>query len=191
MKQENIFIKGMVCHRCELTVEKELAAIGHTPLHVSLGEVSYIRNEAADADALEKRLSFYGFSLLENKKEKVIAKVKQLVEEVYGGDFDFPERFRFAQLVQQRLQKDYATISQAFISAENKTIEQYIIEYRINKVKEFLVYSNTRLSEIAFNLNFNSVAHLSSQFRQQTGLTTSFFREINKKKMAGSFSEIR
>ena len=189
MKQENIFIKGMVCHRCKLAVEKELEAMGHTPLQVSLGEVSFIMNDAADADDLEKRLSFYGFSLLENKKEKMVTKVKQLVEEVYGGDFDFPERFRFANLVQKRLQKDYSVISNAFISAEKKTIEQYIIEHRINKVKEFLIYSNLALSEIAFRLNFNSVAHLSSQFRQQTGLTTSFFREINKKKLAGSFSE--
>jgi AraC-like DNA-binding protein len=189
MKQEIIFIKGMVCHRCQLTIKNELEAMGHTPLQVSLGEVSFIMNEAADADSLEKRLSFHGFSLLENKKEKMITKVKQLVEEVYGGDFDFPERFRFAHLAQQRLQKDYTIISDAFISLENKTIEQYIIDYRINKVKELLVYSSLTLSEIAFKLNFNSVAHLSSQFKQQTGLTASFFKDIHKKKLATSFSE--
>ena len=189
MKRENIFIKGMVCHRCQLTVEKELEAMGHTPIQVSLGEVSFIMNDAANAGDLEKRLTFYGFSLLENKKEKMITKVKQLIEEVYGGDFDFPERFRFANLVQKRLQKDYSVISNAFISAEKKTIEQYIIEHRINKVKEFLIYSNLALLEIAFRLNFNSAAHLSSQFRKQTGLTTSFFKGINKKKIAISFSK--
>lgn len=189
MKQEKIFIKGMVCRRCLLTVEKELEQMGHTPLQISLGEVSFIRNEAHDTEALEKRLLFHGFSLLENKKEKMIKKVKQLVEEVYSGDFDFPERFRFADLVQQRLQMDYVTISQAFIMIINKTIEQYIIEYRINKVKEFLVYSNLTLWNIAYKLNFNSVAHLSSQFKQQTGLTTSFFKEINRQKVATSFSE--
>jgi AraC-like DNA-binding protein len=87
------------------------------------------------------------------------------------------------------LQKDYTIISDAFISLENKTIEQYIIDYRINKVKELLVYSSLTLSEIAFKLNFNSVAHLSSQFKQQTGLTASFFKDIHKKKLATSFSE--
>jgi hypothetical protein len=179
----------MVCQRCVMTVKRELEEMGHTPLHVSLGEVSYISNEAADARTLEERLFFYGFSLLENKQEKMVKKVKQLVEEVYSGDFDFPERFRFVNLVQERLQGDYVAISNAFIRKENKTIEQYIIEYRINKVKEFLVYSNLTLSDIAFKLNFNSVSHLSSQFRQQTGLTSSFFKDINRKKATISFSD--
>jgi AraC-like DNA-binding protein len=87
------------------------------------------------------------------------------------------------------LQKDYETISDAFIATEKKTIEQYIIEYRINKVKEFLVYSNLTLSDIAFKLNFNSVAHLSTQFKQQTGLTPSFFRDIKKQKAERAFSK--
>jgi AraC family transcriptional regulator len=189
MEQQTIFIKGMVCQRCVMTVETELQEMGHTPVKVSLGEVSFITNEAHDLAVLEERLSRLGFDLLEDKKAKMTKKVKQFVEEVYGGDFDFPERFRFSELVKQRLQKDYETISDAFIATEKKTIEQYIIEYRINKVKEFLVYSNLTLSDIAFKLNFNSVAHLSTQFKQQTGLTPSFFRDIKKQKAERAFSK--
>ena len=68
------------------------------------------------------------------------------------------------------------------------SLERYVIEYRINKVKEYLVYSNHTLSAIAFKLNFNSSAHLSAQFKQNTGLTPSFFREIKMQKIEVTLS---
>ncbi|HEV7329439.1 MAG TPA: AraC family transcriptional regulator [Flavisolibacter sp.] len=189
MEQQTIFIKGMVCNRCVMTVETELLQMGHTPVKLSLGEVSFLPNIAHDGTALEERLTLLGFSLLEDKNVKMTKEVKQLVEEVYGGNFDFPERFRFSDLVRQRLQKEYDAVSDAFIATEKKTIEQYIIDFRINKIKEYLVYTDLTLADIAFRLNFNSVAHLSTQFKQQTGLTPSFFKSIRRQKSETVFSQ--
>jgi len=189
MEKQTIFIKGMVCNRCLMTVKNELESLGHCSVDVSLGTVSFIRSaEAEDSYELEKRLSMLGFSLLEDKKTKMAKEVKSLIEEVYSGNFDFPVGFRFSKLVAERLGKDYDAISDAFIAVEKKTIEQYIIQYRINKVKEFLVYTTLTLSDIAFRLNFTSVAHLSTQFKQQTGLTPSYFKDIKKQKSASAFS---
>ena len=173
----------MVCNRCMMTVKSGLEDLGHQSVEVSLGEVSFTSSAIVYNHAeLENRLSMLGFSLLEDKKIKMVKEVKMLVEEVYGGDFDFPDGFRFSRLLTERLGKDYDTISDAFISTEKKTIEQYMIGFRIDKVKELLVYSSLTLSDIAFKLNFNSAAHLSTQFKQQTGLTPSFFKEIKRKK---------
>jgi AraC-like DNA-binding protein len=86
------------------------------------------------------------------------------------------------------LQKDYDVVSDAFIATEKKTIEQYIIQFRINKIKEYLVYTDLTLADIAFRLNFSSVAHLSAQFKQQTGLTPSFFKNIRRQKSETLFS---
>ena len=135
-----------------------------------------------DKNELKKRLAPLGFSLLEDRKMKMANEVKALVEEAYGGAFDFPDNFRFSRFLTERLNKDYDVISDAFIAMEKKTIEQYVTDYRINKVKDFLVYSQLTLSDIAFRLNFNSVAHLSTRFKQVTGLTPSFFREIKRQK---------
>jgi AraC-like DNA-binding protein len=188
MKQQTIFIKGMVCNRCVMTVENELMEMGHTPIALALGEVSFIANqEHSDAD-LEKRLLGLGFDLLEDKKSKMTKEVKELVAMVYSGTYDFPERFRFSELVKEVFQKDYTAISSLFVAVEKKTIEQYIIDFRINKVKEFLVYTELTLSDIAFKLNFTSVSHLSTQFKRQTGLTPSFFKEIKKQKAVTVFS---
>ena len=187
-KGTKLFIKGMVCNRCVLVVKNELNNLGYTPAQVELGVVTLPGEEAIDQAALEKRLSPLGFGLLEDSKLTIIKAVKALVNEVYSGEFDFPGRFRFAALAEVRLNCDYDRISEAFIDIERKNIEQYIIDYRINKVKEYLVYSNYTLSDIAFRLNFNSVAHLSTQFKQQTGLTPSFFKSIKKQKSEVIFS---
>jgi AraC family transcriptional regulator len=188
MNQQTIFLKGMVCNRCLMTVETELQEMGHTPVKLSLGEVSYISNKAQSPAALEERLTLLGFSFLEDKKVKMTKEVKKNLEKVYSGDFDFPDNFRFANLIKQQFQKDYDTISDAFIATEKKTIEQYIIEFRINKIKEYLVYTNLTLADIAFKLNFNSIAHLSAQFKQQTGLTPSFFKNVKRQKPETVFS---
>ncbi|HEX6916153.1 MAG TPA: helix-turn-helix domain-containing protein, partial [Chitinophagaceae bacterium] len=87
------------------------------------------------------------------------------------------------------LGKDYNTISASFSQVEQKTVEQYFISYRIRKVKELLVYSSLSLSDIAFRLNFSSVAHLSKQFRQYTGLTTSHFKTIRAAKLRAANDE--
>ncbi len=179
----------MVCNRCMMVVKNEMENLGHRLVDVSLGEVSFISSaEEPKQHELESRLSLLGFRLLEDKKTKMAKEVKTIIEEVYSGNFDFPDGFRFSRLVAQRLGKDYDAISDAFIAAEKKTIEQYIIDFRINRVKEFLVYTTLTLSDIAFKLNFNSVAHLSTQFKQQTGLTPSFFKEIKKQKAGVLFS---
>lgn len=187
-KRATLFIKGMVCSRCVMVVKEELKDLGHEPVQVKLGEVTVINNDKLDKTALEKRLSSLGFSLLEDRKVKAVKEVKALVEEVYSGDYDFPDNFRFSNLVRERSNKEYDAISDVFIAQEKKTLEQYIIDFRINKIKEYLVYSNLTLSDIAFKLNYNSVSHLSAQFKQYTGLTPSYFKEIRKKKTEVTFS---
>jgi AraC-like DNA-binding protein len=184
-----LLIKGMVCNRCVMVVKDELESLGHRPLSVELGGVTLAQTGVdVDREMVKARLSPLGFDLLEDPKTTLVNDLKALVAKVYSGDYDFPDRFRFALLAEERLQKSYDSIRDAFVALEKQTIEQYIITYRINKVKEYLVYSGDTLADIAFRLNFNSVAHLSAQFKQQTGLTPSYFKEVKRKKTEVIFS---
>ena len=189
MPYQTIYLKGMVCNRCLMIVESELKTLGHTPVKISLGQISYVSPVSSDERKLLEKLSSLGFDLLENKKVRLTGEVKEVIESVYGGDFDFPEKFRLTSHLKQLFPNDYHFLSDAFISTEKKTIEQYMIEYRIQKVKEYLVYSSLTLSDIAFKLNFNSVAHLSAHFKQQTGLTPSFFKGVEREKAGYVFSQ--
>ncbi len=179
----------MVCNRCVKVVKETIDDLGYKADKIALGEISFAKAVVpVDTVVLGKKLAGYGFSLLEDKKTKTVNEIKALVAEVYGGSYDFPENFRFSTAAKDRFHKDYETIRDIFIAQERITVEQYIIRFRINKVKEMLVYSSCSLFEIAFNLNFTSVAHLSSQFKQQTGLTPSFFKKIRNQKTDVIFS---
>jgi len=180
---QKVTIKGMVCERCISTVKQELEKMGLQLADVTLGQVSFsVAGDMPDISAIDERLKPLGFSVLVDKKHKLVKEVKALVEEVYSGNFDFPERFRFSELAVERLQKDYDMIATIFTAVANVTIEKYIIDFRIEKVKEFLVYSSQTLSDIAFRLGFSSVAHLSRQFKTVTGFNPSHFRSIRSDK---------
>lgn len=173
----------MVCQRCIDTVKQELRDIGLEPDAVFLGEVAFTASTSlTDIDVIEERLKPAGFSLLRDKKTQWVTHIKRMVEEVYNGDFDFPYNFRFSALVAEKLNGDYDILSQAFSTAEGKTLEKYIIEYRIEKVKELLVYSTQTLADISFRLGFSSVAHLSRQFKEVTGINASHFIALRKQR---------
>lgn len=180
-QQKKILIKNMLCNRCITIVKSELKEAGLDAAEVSLGEV-VVANELdlADKAILDDKLKKWGFQLLEDKNTSLVAAIKQLVSEVYSGQFDFPYHFRFSDLVSARIGKSYDTISAVFSATESVTLEKYIIDYRVQKVKELLVYSGKSLSEIAFMLGFSSVAHLSRQFKSHTGLNPSYFKNIKR-----------
>ena len=56
-----------------------------------------------------------------------------------------------------------------------------IIGQKIEKIKELITYDNLNLTEISYKMHYSSVAHLSRQFKQITGLTPTFFKSLNKK----------
>lgn len=182
-KEQKVHIKGMVCDRCVSTVKSELENMGLQVTDVSLGEVRFsLTGDNPDIELIDEKLKPLGFSVLIDKRLKLAKDIKALIEEVYSGDFDFSPGFRFSELASKRLQKDYNTISSVFISLEDTTIEKYIINFRIEKAKEFLVYTRQTLTDISFRLGFSSVAHLSRQFKTVTGFNPSHFREIRSDK---------
>jgi len=175
----------MVCQRCITTIKDQLENLGLYPDAISLGEITFSATSTKlDTSLLDEKLKPLGFTLLEDKKEKLVKETKGLVAEVYSGDFDFPLRFRFSDLAAKRLQKDYDTISSVFSSMENITMEKYIINFRVEKIKEFLVYTPQTLGDISFRLGFSSVAHLSRQFKECTGLNPSHFRQLRNIRIA-------
>ena len=154
----------MVCFRCISTVKHELESIGLQMDDISLGEVTLSAGtEITDLNLIREQLKPFGFSLLEDKRARVVADVKQLIAVIYGGDFD--------------------NISAVFSIREQKTIEKYMIDFRIEKIKEYLVYTPQTLADIAFRLGFSSVAHLSRQFKTFTGLNPSYFKSLQAGKI--------
>ncbi|HVG14954.1 MAG TPA: helix-turn-helix domain-containing protein [Chitinophagaceae bacterium] len=184
MLQQKFYIKGMVCERCIAAVKKAMEGLDVEIIEVNLGEITLAGTSATEEELIEERLKPLGFSLLQDKKQKLVKEAKALVEEVYSGSFDFPIHFRFSALAAERLATSYDVISTAFSALEQKTLEKHIIDFRIEKIKELLVYTDSTVADIAFVLNFSSAAHLTRQFKTYTGLTPSYFKEIRLNKNA-------
>jgi AraC-like DNA-binding protein len=182
MSQYTIHIKGMVCQRCISSVRETLEELGLEVLHIELGMVTISSGNPPDRHLISEKLEALGFSLLEDKQQLLVEKIKVLVATVYSGEFDFPEGFRFSKYAAEQLQKSYEILSSAFSAAESTTLEKYIIAYRVEKIKELLVYTAATLADIAFRLGFSSEAHLSRQFKAQTGLNPSYFIKLRKEK---------
>lgn len=179
----HLYIKNMVCNRCIMVVRDELEKLGLEPTQIMLGEAEIREDLTPDRKAvLKERLASVGFELLDDKKAKLVEKVKNAIIEIihYGEDLD--NRIKFSQQIQKKVGVDYHSLSTLFSETEGTTIEKYIILQRIEKVKELLVYNELSLSEIAFKTGYSSVQHLSMQFKKVTGLTPSHFKQIKENK---------
>ena len=170
-----LYIKNMVCGRCMRAVEQVFREAGTVPVDIHLGEV--LLQDPLTSTQLElvkMKLSALGFELLDDNRKQLIEKIKSIVIEHihYGED----EKFIFSEVLAQKLKKEYSVISKLFSETEGITIEQFVIQQKIEKVKELLVYNEMNLNEISFKLNYSSVAHLSAQFKKITGLTPSQFK---------------
>jgi AraC family transcriptional regulator len=172
------YVKNMVCNRCILVVKQELVKMNLQPLHVGMGEVELKEPlKETQKEQLDQKLKALGFELLDDKKQKLIEKIKTLIiQKVQQHELE--EHFSISDFLAKNLLKDYSSISRLFSEVEGITIEQFFILQKLEKVKEWLIYNEYSLSEIAWKLGYSSVAHLSAQFKKITGLTPSAFRKM-------------
>ena len=108
-------------------------------------------------------------------------KIKDVIVEMVHYTDEFP-KVNYSNYISEKLHQDYTYLSNIFSEVKGITIQQYIINHKIERVKELLLYDELNLSEIAYLLNYSSVAHLSGQFKKVTGLTPSMFKRIVDKR---------
>ncbi len=173
-----LYIRNMVCNRCKMVVEAEFKKLDLNVVHVELGEVQISEELTPEQKStLNAALNVLGFELIDDKKSRLILRIKTLIIElIQKNDADL--KINLSHFLSENLHHDYNYISNLFSDVEGTTIEKYFIAQKIERVKELLVYDELTLSEIAFMLNYSSVAHLSSQFKKVTGLTPSHFKDI-------------
>ncbi len=170
----------MVCDRCILAIKQQLDGAGIAYNSVNLGEVALDQDPTPEQlDTLNKNLTAIGFELLDDRKEKLVEKVKNIIIALIHRNDDSNNK-KLSAILEERLQMDYHYLSNLFSSMEGITIEKYTIRQRIERVKELLTYNELSLSEIADQMEYSSVQHLSQQFKKETGLTPSRFRELKE-----------
>jgi AraC family transcriptional regulator len=180
MPSTTLLVKNMVCHRCILAVEDILRTEEIPFQKVVFGEIHLAGELSPDQnERLIKKFDTVGFELIDNHSSALIEKIKQLVIKRARNEGDSTEsKIKLSHYLSGKVNHEYTYLSSLFSSVEGRTIENYFIEQRIEKAKELLVYGQLTLSQIAFDLEYSSTAHLSTQFKKITGLTPTYFKEI-------------
>jgi AraC-like DNA-binding protein len=177
-----LYVKNMVCNRCKMVVKSELERLGLYPVSVALGEVEIEEElQGYQRQNIHTALQKFGFALLDDKKSVVIERVKNLIVDLVQNKNNYLKK-TLSDYLSKELNHDYTYITNLFTQVEGTTIEQYFIAQKIERVKELLVYDEMSLSEMAYTLNYSSVAHLSAQFKKVTGLTPSHYKQLKEKK---------
>lgn len=172
----------MVCSRCKMIVKQQFENIGVHTVSVELGEVELNAGlSKQQSEALSNTLRAAGFEIIDDKKNQTIEKIKNaIVTLVHHSTDDI--KFNLSTYISERLHMDYNYLSNLFSEVEGTTIEKFFIAHKIEKVKELLVYDESSLTEIAYQMGYSSVAYLSNQFKKVTGLTPSYFKTLKEHK---------
>ncbi len=172
----------MVSNRCKMVVKSELDKLGLHYIVVELGEVE-IKENITPLQLLQLKNSLLqlGLELIDDKKSILIERIKNIIVEMVHYNNEVP-KVNFSDYLSAKLNHDYTYLANLFSEVTGITIEHYIIAHKIERVKELLLYDELSLKEIAYRLNYSSIAHLSNQFKKVTGLTPSFFKHLKQKK---------
>ncbi len=174
----------MVCIRCKMVVKDELTKLGLHYTIVELGEADIVENiSALQQRQFKVALLKSGLELIDDKKSILIQKIKNVIIELVHYSEE-PLAINFSGYLSQKLQHDYTYLANLFSEVQGTTIEHFMIAHKIERVKELLVYDEMNLTEIAYQMHYSSVAHLSAQFKKVTGLTPTHFKQIKVKRLS-------
>ena len=172
----------MVCIRCQIVVKSELDSLGLQYRNVKIGEADIIGNILPEKlEQLDIALRKSGLLLMDDKKSVLVEKIKTaIIELVHYSEEQI--KVNLSDYLCEKLNYDYTYLANLFSEVKGITIEKFYLTHKIEKVKELIVYDELNLSEIAYKMNYSSVAHLSNQFKKYTGLTPTHFKMLKNKR---------
>ncbi|MFC6875908.1 helix-turn-helix domain-containing protein [Flavobacterium myungsuense] len=177
-----LFIKYMVSNRCKMVVKEILKELNLHFILVDLGEVEIMEDISLEQrEYLKKELIESGLELMDDKKSILIEKIKNIIiQMIHHSEENI--KINFSDYLSEKLHHNYNYLANLFSDTQGTTIEHFIIYNKIERVKELMIYGELTITEIAYKMNYSSVAHLSSQFKKVTGLAPSHFKQLKDKR---------
>ncbi len=176
-----LIIKNMICSRCLKVARQDLEALGVEVLEMRLGRVKFrLPKGNVSLSQVEKILMEDDFEFVKDKEEQAAEKIKLALVEMVSS-LPLHREKKLSDILAEKLHRDYWSLSKAFSKTEGITIERYFILLRIEKVKELIEYDELNFSEIAYELGYNNIYHLSGQFKQIVGMSMSEYKQLKDK----------
>ena len=176
MKKTTIRIKHMCCNRCIETVTRELSALGLRVESVKLGEATYAESLRIKPDLVESILKVHGFEIITDGEEQIVELVKTIIIDSIHH-FDGSQELSYSRYLAEKTGKPYRFLSHLFSIHKKMTIEKYIILLKIERAKELIEYRELNFSEIAYQLGYKNLQHLSTRFKAVTGISMTSYKQ--------------
>lgn len=171
----------MVSNPCKMLVKEELKKLGLHFIVVDLGEVDVLEDISEELrNQLKIDLSHLGLELLDDKRIVLIEKIKNIIIEMILNS-DETIKIKFSNFLSEKLHYNYTYLANLFSEVQGISIQQFIILHKIERAKELMFYDELSIKEIAYRLNYSSVAHLTNQFKKVTGLSPGHFKQLKDK----------
>ena len=176
--RKTYFLRNMVCSCCETLLRERIERAGFTVTEIRLGEVTVnFDDEESDDKDLVQLINDLGFEIIRDKNSQLVEQIKLAVIELIHQLNNTNSIIRKSDYLVEKLGMSYQQLSKTFSQHEPVTLERFIILHKIEKIKELLDSGEYTLSEISWMMDYSSVQHLSSQFKQITGLTPSDYKK--------------
>lgn len=168
----------MLSNRCKMVVKEVLKELGLHFIIVDLGEIEIMENiSSREREELKIALQESGLELMDDKRAILIERIKTtIVDMVHHTEEGL--KVNFSTFLSEKLHHDYTYLANLFSEVQGTTIEQFIISHKVERIKELILYGELNITEIAWKMNYSSVAHLSNQFKKVTGLSPSHFKQL-------------
>ena len=178
-----LFIKYMLSNRCKMAVKDELKKLDLHFVFVDLGEVEIMEQlSASQLEQLKTNLLLTGLELMDDRKGILIERIKTSIIELVHNSEDEMLKTTLSVYLSEKLKHEYTYLANLFSEIQGSTIEQFLIAHKVERIKELIIYDELNISEIAYKMNYSSVAHLSNQFKKVTGLSPSHFKQLKEKR---------
>jgi AraC-like DNA-binding protein len=178
----NLYLKYDTYLACKKILQDQFEKFQLSYALKSYWEVE-IKEELAGStlNELSSSLNNYGIEIVGSQKSILVQKIKDAIIEMIYMEEKLPTS-KTSSYLADKLNRNYGYISNIFSEVTYTTIENFIILQKIERAKELLITNELTITEIAWKLNYSSVAHLSNQFKNVTGLTPSMFQRIINKR---------
>jgi len=180
-----LYLKFDINVVCKKVLQEQLDSLNIDYSVVGFGEVDIQTSIPTDKlKTLQNNLSSYGISVVETHKSILVQKIKDAITEMIYSDEKISNEKTSVYLA-DKIGQSYGYISNLFSDVTYTSIANFIILQKVERAKQLILTNELTITEIAWKLNYSSVAHFSNQFKNATGLTPSaFLRIIDKRKSA-------
>ncbi len=168
----------MVCDRCIKVLKSELINENIKVLDIKLGEIKIDIQTKKDKQTIQDVVESNGFYIIDGENFKMVEQTKITLINLLNNLPVTNEKL--SEILSKELNQEYSRISKIFSYNEKVTLEKYFIKLKVEKAKELIHNRELNFTEISQLLNYSNLTHLSNQFKTETGMSLTEYKNLEK-----------